>query len=340
MTSKQRNSNIELLRLLLMVGIFCWHIIVHGFGFVNIGEKGMNYTLNMPLTLALSSILAPATYTFVFISGYYGIRFKLKKFVELVLWCIIVSLGCTLFKYYIGNADIIDVYRSLFPITNTIWWFMTAYVGLYLLSPFINEGIVNMEKEKFKSSVIIFLIMSAIGTLALGMNLGSNLIGLITVYLLARYLRMYIPLNMKISLKFYAISLLLMFTCLMTIWCVTSHIGNLKAHKLIFYFLSYCNPLIIAMAVCLFHIFYRLPAWSNKIFNQIASPSLFIYLITERLGGGILYRPIALLLKANILKGMGAILLTVISCLAIGSMIQYIVNHIVDMSLSLYRKRR
>lgn len=162
---------------------------------------------------------------------------------------------------------------------------MTAYVGLYLLSPFINEGIVNMEKEKFKSSVIILLIISAIGTLALGMNLGSNLIGLITVYLLARYLRMYIPLNMKISLKFYAISLLLMFACLMTIWCVTSHIGNPKAYKLILYFLSYCNPLIIAMAVCLFHIFYRLPVWSNKIFNQIASPCLFIYLITERLGG-------------------------------------------------------
>lgn len=278
MITKQRNSNIELLRLLLMVGIFCWHIIVHGFGFVNIGENGINYTLNMPLTLALRSILVPATYTFVFISGYYGIRFKLRKFVELILWCIIVSLSCTLFKYYIGNADIIDVYRSLFPITNTIWWFMTAYVGLYLLSPFINEGIVNMEKEKFKSSVIILLIISVIGTLALGMNLGSNLIGLITVYLLARYLRMYIPLNMKISLKFYAISLLLMFACLMTIWCVTSHIGNPKAYKLILYFLSYCNPLIIAMAVCLFHIFYRLPVWSNKISTKLLPPaSLYIW---------------------------------------------------------------
>ena len=34
---KSRNSNIELLRLVLMMAIFAWHIIVHGYDFKSIG---------------------------------------------------------------------------------------------------------------------------------------------------------------------------------------------------------------------------------------------------------------------------------------------------------------
>ena len=34
---QKRNTNIEVLRLVLMMAIFCWHILVHGYGFKNIG---------------------------------------------------------------------------------------------------------------------------------------------------------------------------------------------------------------------------------------------------------------------------------------------------------------
>lgn len=33
---KERNTNIEILRLLCMVAIFGWHILVHGYGFKDI----------------------------------------------------------------------------------------------------------------------------------------------------------------------------------------------------------------------------------------------------------------------------------------------------------------
>lgn len=33
---KERNTNIEILRLLCMVAIFGWHILIHGYGLKNI----------------------------------------------------------------------------------------------------------------------------------------------------------------------------------------------------------------------------------------------------------------------------------------------------------------
>lgn len=34
---QKRNTNIEVLRLVLMLAILCWHILVHGYGFKDIG---------------------------------------------------------------------------------------------------------------------------------------------------------------------------------------------------------------------------------------------------------------------------------------------------------------
>ena len=33
---QKRNTNIEVLRLVLMLAILCWHILVHGYGFKDI----------------------------------------------------------------------------------------------------------------------------------------------------------------------------------------------------------------------------------------------------------------------------------------------------------------
>ena len=69
---KVRNSNIEILRLVLMVAILGWHILIYGFGL-----KDMESTTcisegcfpNENMALALTSLFAPATYCFMFITG-------------------------------------------------------------------------------------------------------------------------------------------------------------------------------------------------------------------------------------------------------------------------------
>lgn len=68
----------EVLRLVLMLAIFAWHILVHGYGFKDVAQSGMALTGN-GAGIILASLFAPATYCFMFISGYYGMKFSVKK---------------------------------------------------------------------------------------------------------------------------------------------------------------------------------------------------------------------------------------------------------------------
>lgn len=341
MENKTRNSNIELLRIVLMTCILCWHVLVHGYGFANIGNEGFVYRLNMPLTLVLSCLLAPATYTFVFISGYFGLHFHWRKFVELLLGCIVVSVGGSIFLYGQGRNDIIDLWRSFFPIyPQGCWWFMTAYIWLYMLSPLIDEGIRNLGQRKLRNLVLLFSIFLSVGILTMQKSVGSDLGGVLTIYLIGRYMRLYHSLSQKQAMIVYSVSLALMLIILFCFWVGLNKFSQYSAFKGLFYFLSFCNPLIISMSVGIFFMVYKLPAWSNLTFNKIASGSLFIYLITEKLGlgWGYIYEPLAKILDKNLMQGCVVILLIVIICLLAGCIIQYCVHCLTGVAITNYKK--
>lgn len=77
-----RNQSVELLRVLLMLGICGIHVAA----FMGGGWKYLDKTL------------WPCVVAFVFISGYYGVKFSVKKVVRLCgmgVWCAIVAAGLT-----------------------------------------------------------------------------------------------------------------------------------------------------------------------------------------------------------------------------------------------------
>ncbi len=71
---KSRESNIELLRILLLLFICFWHVIVHGYKFAFIKDTGV--PLNAEWLDFFASFLCPAVNTFVLISGYFGIHYS------------------------------------------------------------------------------------------------------------------------------------------------------------------------------------------------------------------------------------------------------------------------
>lgn len=96
--TKQRNTNIEILRFILMCFIFFWHILVHGYNLKQLGGDEVTVQHSFFLYGFLLTLFVPATYCFVFISGYYGITFKLKKLLSLLLGCLIVSISAWSYK--------------------------------------------------------------------------------------------------------------------------------------------------------------------------------------------------------------------------------------------------
>lgn len=184
---QKRNTNIEVLRFVLMCFIFFWHIL---YNLKMLGADSYQYGGIFGLMGLLLTLFVPATYCFVFISGYYGIRFKVSRLINLLLWCIIVSVSakCNDINQG-GSSNVVDFLESMLPITSNKWWFMTDYVMLYILSPILNEGFDHLSKKSKVYLLSSLFAFSVIGIVVLYQNQGSNLVGLIMVYLLARLLR-------------------------------------------------------------------------------------------------------------------------------------------------------
>lgn len=109
---KVRNTNIEVFRLLLMLSIFCWHILMHGVGLKNMSD---GYVNDFVYKAFLCAFFAPATYCFMFVSGFYGINFSLKKLGKLEHSLIIVSLLCSFIVYFMGGATSKNLLRKFIP---------------------------------------------------------------------------------------------------------------------------------------------------------------------------------------------------------------------------------
>lgn len=323
--SKCRNTNIEILRFILMCFIFFWHILVHGYNLKQLGGDEVTVQHSFFLYGFLLTLFVPATYCFVFISGYYGITFKLKKLLSLLLGCFIVSISAWFYKTICVGApfEITKFMESLLPISTNKWWFMTNFILLYILSPILNVGFEHLSQKQQKITLLILFVLSSAGILALLSNCGSSFMGLLMVYLLGRYAkRQSWGGNYFVGkpICLYVISFVTLFVCIVGIYYISMFTGHKSLSKLIFPLLGYSNPLVIAMSVSLFYIVKNLPEIKNTILNKILSANLFIYLITE-VGGFVSYQKLANEFDSNLFIGFCHSIIIIVSCMLAGHVI-------------------
>lgn len=313
--TKIRNTNIEILKFVLMVSIFSWHILVHGYGFKNINMGDYMYDEN--IGIILSSLFAPATYCFMFISGYYGINFSVKKIVSIEFWMIVVSVLTTIADIvFFNSGGFITLICSFFPLSTSRWWFMTNYMLIFLLSPIFNNGIENLSKRTFKILVLSLIAYQVISMLRFQNNGGSNFLGLFTIFLLGRYCNIYaIEFRKNISLFSFLLAWLslvaLMITC------------NKYSQHNVFVLLNYNTPFIMLMAVALFYFVKNIKPRYELSINKLLKPNLFIYLVTDGLYVPF-YMWIVSVLNQNIGLGLFICLLTIIISLLVGCCIMYV----------------
>lgn len=330
-----RNTNVEVLRFVLMAAILLWHVIVHGYDLKCMGCDGFVYGKNVPLSLFLAALTSPATYCFVFISGYFGMHLKARRFVEMLLWCVVVSVALTLArKLFLGvDLGVKDYIRAFFPITSERWWFMTAYVKLLVISPFINYGLEKLCRRSKLLLIAIFYCFSLFPMFLGGACAGSSLEGLIFVYLLGRYIREYGIGCFRRYKTIYLCSLAGLFALLLTTYYLLPMTGvpASVAQRAVVCLTGFSNPFIVVMAVCIFLYFINLPVWRNKTVNAMLYPSIFIYLITEFVGMRLYRDVIADNFDKNPALGGVIFISVLIGCLVIGSIIQFVVRKVVDM---------
>lgn len=130
MESKEKMSNIELLKILAIFMVITSHFCVHG-GYDNLNFINLNFNRYLVQILRIGTI---ANHIFIIITGYFMINKKIKveKIVKLILEMFVYSI-LIYFIFYILNIDNIrnsgvkTLIKNVLPI---FWgnWFIIYYI--------------------------------------------------------------------------------------------------------------------------------------------------------------------------------------------------------------------
>lgn len=140
MANADRNTNIDLYRIVLMLGICLLHCVHQGI-----------YQCR-PLTMSLLFCVDG----FVFISGWCGIRFSWGKVLRLHGVAAYAAIVCALYSMAGGNCSTGAFLQTAFSLWKG-FWFLHAYVLLMLVSPCINAAFELLSEGKLLSVALPLL---------------------------------------------------------------------------------------------------------------------------------------------------------------------------------------
>ncbi len=279
-----RNSNHELLRIIAMNMIVLIHFNMYSANFYTGSELAFfNGIVNGICNIGVTC--------FILISGYYGIKFDIRKLIKMECMMISYSFIETAILYVVfpgqlqGAALLEQLVKSCFPLVTRKYWFYSCYVCLFLFSKYIQKLIDILEKAEFKKLLILlFMLFSVFPTLfyfEIIPDNGKGLTQMIMVYLLGRYIAIYCdkPLRELCGAK----KVLALFVVL---WVVNgvSHevpiqIGGIYHH------LCKDNSITnIVMAFLLFFLFKDVKIRSGFI-NHVASYIFAVFALNNSLAG-------------------------------------------------------
>ena len=276
---KERKSNIELLRIFAMILIILHHYSLHG-GLISIDNNVINKMIG-GIALIGGKI---GVNIFVLIMGYFLIdsKFNFKKFLKLILQVLTYTVTFFIINLFIrGNIDFDIIKKSFFPTTFGTYWFITTYVVIYILSPYINYFIKNIEIEKLELLIFILIILFSFVGLISSKFMG-DIHWFFLIYIIGAYIKIYsVNINTKYFGKFSFIGylLLIIMSCILIFLNQYSDIF----YKILIKIISMNSIIVLTESVLLFLYFNNLNIKSNKIINILGKASFGVYLLHENL---------------------------------------------------------
>ena len=279
----QRESNIELLRIVVMLFIILHHLIVHAI-YPDVLEGHNGCTSAFMVYSVLEGFLYVAVNVFILISGYFGIRLRARKIWSLYLQCAFYGLLTYLFGVIVGTVEFVPhtlITKSVLIFSHlSSWWFVVCYLILMILSPLLNFGMSMMRKKEYMFVLICMTFLQ----IYLGWFWqksvydvdGYNILNFIYLYLIGGYIARFVSndkptAQRNIIITTYIICAIAFAGCniIHAIWKIP--FGNVW---------GYNNPIVIIGAISLF-LFARTFEVQSKVINLLASGVLAAYLMTD-----------------------------------------------------------
>ena len=282
----ERNSAIELCRILSMLMIVICHFATHGgFDFDRaritaprlwwyVIEMGGNFGVDV----------------FILISGYFLIshtelKINFKRIAK--LWGQVFFYSVAIFALSIAlgldRFSAVRFVKSLFPVTTEAWWFVTAYFVMFLLHPFLNKLLHALDQRQYQRLLLLLLFIWCVVPTFTTFPLASNeLCQFLLIYTVGGYIRLY---GDKMKLKSRHFFLLWLAAALVT-WLSAVVLMVLGKKAAVFadhaaYFYGRLSLPTLLGAVFFFMIFVKMKIPASKFINTVSSAAFGVYLIHD-----------------------------------------------------------
>lgn len=289
----KRDSNIELLRILLMIGVIILHYNGEAGGFDAVPEGSANEVI----LHFLEAVCICAVDVFMIISGYFlckknavTIKKPLELIIQVVFWNeALTAINCI---SMLSNAsiDAVGIAKSLLTGLIPANYFVILYSVTYILAPYINRMIENITKEQFKKMIVtlaaVFSVWAAATDALTGMDgsfqgfspvgingsqAGYTIVNFIFMYIIGAYIRT-ADIHIKKTHLLSVLAICILFVTVVDLtfsekaWC--SVITR-----------NYNSPLVITEAAVLFLLMREINIGYRKWINTLAKGSFTVFLL-------------------------------------------------------------
>lgn len=194
---KQREYSLDLARIVSMLGILLLHILGQGGLLLSNEPTSVRYWVYWAVEIfAYSSVDL-----FAMLTGWLDTNriskpstFRILELLSVVLsYSVIITLLFTAFcpEKVIGIKGVV---KGIFPMVVGRYWYITCYIPLAILKPYLSKALAEMTiVEHRKLCIILILIFSIIPTFALTdlfvLKWGYSTIWLLICYIIGSYLK-------------------------------------------------------------------------------------------------------------------------------------------------------
>ena len=287
--NKKRESNIELLRIISIFLIILFHYIT------NCDFEYTELTINVLLIKTCWFIGELGVNIFILITGYYLCKSKIsyKKIILYICEVLFYNIIHVFIGYKTSTIKTLIDLSYILPTITTVYWFITAYLLLYILTPYLNKLISSFNKKEYQKFLITLLTIWSLIPTIFGLFYDSTetllfynrFIWIIIIYFIGAYIRIY---NIKFfnskkrSLITIIISFSIMILSMIFIYIFKDYFEKIGTTT-IEYLWTPNNIFMLILSIAFFTLFIKIKINNNPFINKISSTTLGIYLLHEGL---------------------------------------------------------
>lgn len=285
----KREPNFEVMRTVAMFFIVVYHCLTHGVG------DGYGFSVSNPITLSnvlfsdfLLVFSSIAVNLYVMVSGYFlvDLSFKASRIVRTWTYACFYSVVVTvlLMSLQVEPFGIVALGKSFFPISTDAYWFVTQYIGLLILSPFLALLVKQLSYKQYVWLLIggAFMCLAIIPDFPLGKRFhvahGNSVWSFAYLFLVAGFIKHYLK---KVPMT--RLSTIVIFVILLAMGCEAFF--GYHDDSISLYWFNY-NGLPFVLSVLVFIMIRQMQMPESgiwKILVKLAPYTFGVYLIHDHL---------------------------------------------------------